>query len=160
MANAKAWWLLISVSDTGRLLSAPALSVLTCLSMCDPYNSMVHWQTDALLWEPLWEPLRALTQLRELYLYGNSFGDAGAAVLALHIGAYVQLRALDIAQNDITAAGALGREIFRLPHLMQLASEQAADQRNWYGAPRVLVFEVPEAAARRGLEVVTSVNQP
>ena len=109
--------------------------------------------------ESLWEPLCALTLIRELVLRCNGLGDACAAVLAVHIGALASLRALDISWNDITTAGALGREIFRLPHLMQLASEQQADERCMHSEPAMRVFEVPEAAARRGLTLVPCIER-
>ena len=142
----------LSYEDVQGFLVAPTLCLLTCLHMSNIYAD----DDEVVL---LWEPLCALTLLRELVLTCNGFGDACAAALAVHIGALAQLRALDISYNDITTAGALGREIFRLPHLMQLASEQQADDCGRHSEPAMRVFEVPEAAAQRGLTLVRCIER-
>ena len=93
-----------------------------------------------------WRRLCALTDLRDLRLCTNNFGDVGAAALALCIGALKQLTALGIRGCGITAAGALGQEVFALPRLRLLACTQSDDI--------VCPFVVPAAAAARGLELV------
>ena len=93
-----------------------------------------------------WESLCALTALRELRLRGNRFGDRGAAALARHIGALVQLRALNVAGCNIFRAVALQRAVLRLPRLKRLAR----DNGSFWESPFVTSAE----AKKRGITLV------
>ena len=133
----------VGCAGASSMLAARALCGLTllCLSNTGLAPSV---QSAEPAWP--WRQLCALTDLRDLRLCTNNFGDVGAAALALCIGALRQLTALGIRGCGITAAGALGREVFVLPRLRLLACLQS----DIIACP----FIVPNAPAARGLELV------
>ena len=136
----------LTCSDLKDLLAAPALARLTRLGLSDGsiYPSLVEGAPE---WP--WQQLCALSALRHLSLQDNWIFSDGAVSLAQHIGALVHLEALNIAACSITRAGALAREVFKLPKLKRLACEQV-------DCAMSEPFVVPAEAAMRGVELVGS----
>ena len=102
-----------------QILASPELVSMVNLSM--QYNGVdlpLEGGEPAWPWQEVCTC--ALTALQTLHLAGNDMRDTGTDALALHIGALVQLRVLNIGGCGITKAGALAQKVFLLPRLEQL----------------------------------------
>ena len=138
----------LGCAGVNTILFAPALLSLTSLSLAFVGLAPAAGG-GATMWP--WRNLRALTALQVLNLACNGLRNPGAESLAAHIGALVQLRALDVYSCGITNTRALSRALFGLPRLRRLACTQKS---------RMMVpFVVPPASAARGVELVSELGE-
>ena len=127
-------------SGMRRILAAPGILGLTRLCMRSVGVTM-DTDGDAIEWP--WQQLCRLTELRELRMGRNRFGDVGAAALGLHIGALAKLQILDVGECDIGSAEPFATVVFKLPQLKVLRCKQTITM--------LVPFLLPREAKCRGV---------